>query len=414
MLLAEITALPRIEAHGNLFVRENSNEVFIPYGANYVRLDNRWHSVFTVGFYDPIRFENMLMDLRQNRLNIVRIFIDHRHELKHGGIATDSLELSTRYVANLLDGLERARRQGIYVILCLNGQPISKAYQSMFADPVAMVEADPLPLDHPVNSLGNMKFLHPGAIRARAEYFRRVVSAIADHDPALLSTVFSYELSNESYFVGQPPLSLHEGTFVFDDKSYDLSLDRELRRLMDDAVLKWADTSAAAIRSVDPKAMVSANIFTYSAVGRRNLLDVRPDQGAEWDKKKRVPINLIALQDSKLDYFDVHVFLHRIGESSVAEKLEETLSSIDFDTLIKVSRKAGKPLVVGEFAAFRDPRRTLQQQATDIREQLDLLVQKGFRGFLYWSYDADEQERIINLKMHDDLMLHMMRDWRQF
>ena len=38
--------------------------------------------------------------------------------------------------------------------------------------------------------------------------------------------------------------------------------------------------------------------------------------------------------------------LHRISESSVAEKLEETLGSIDYYGLSKAALRTGKPLIV--------------------------------------------------------------------
>jgi hypothetical protein len=409
-------AQERIEVRGGRFSFADSGAEFMPYGVNYCRLDNKWHSVFSIDCYDAERFEAMLADLKGNHLNVVRIFLDHRHERKGsdgagGGIATDGFEFSETYIANMIDGLERAQKHGIYVILCLNGQPISKAYQGLFSEPVPMVENDMHPFDHPVCSLGNMQYFHPGAIRARAEYFKRVVQAIADHDSSLLATVFSYELGNESYFVGKAPLNLRSGTFTFLGRDYDMAQDRELRRLMDDAAVHWANSSAAAIRLVDPKAMVSVNVFTYQAVGRKNLMAVRPDQGAEWDKKQRIPVNLKALADSSLDYLDVHIYLHRIGESSVAEKLEETLGSIDYVGLSKAARRSGKPLIVGEYAAFKDPERTLEQQEQDVIEQMDLCRDRGFQGFLYWTYDTDEQTHIHNLKMNDGRMLDVMAEW---
>ena len=358
------------------------------------------------------------MDLKNNHMNVVRVFLDHRNERigsdgAGGGIATDGFELSPTYVDNMIDGLERARKHGVYVILCLNGQLISPAVQELFAEPVPMVENDMFSFDHPMCSLGNMKFFHPGALKARAEYFKRVVQAIADHDSSLLATVFSYELANESYFVGKAPLNLRSGTFAFQGRDYDLSKDNDLRRLMDDAAVHWADCSAAAIRSVDPKAMVSVNVFTYQAVGRKSLMAVRPDQGAEWDKKQRIPVNLKALTASSLDYLDVHIYLHRISESSVAEKLEETLGSIDFAGLSKAAVQAGKPLIVGEYAAFKELTRGLEQQAQDVVEQMDLCRDRGFQGFLYWTYDTDEQTNIHNLKMNNGRMLDVMTRWHK-
>lgn len=260
-------------------------------------------------------------------------------------------------------------------------------------------------------TLGNMQFLHPGAVKAKAEFCRQVVQVIADYDPALLATVFSYELGNESFFVAKKPFSLMAGTFDFRGRSYDLSLDRELRQLADDASVYWADVCATAIREVDPKSMVSVNAFTYQAVGRKNLFAIRPGQGAEWDTEQRIPVSLKALTRSQLDYLDLHIYLHRIGESSVAEKLDETLKSVDISGLFKSAKKAGMPMIIGEFAAFKDAERTLDQQAADVHQQMVLCRELGFKGFMYWTYDTDEQPDIHNLKMNDGRMLHVMSDW---
>lgn len=405
--------MERLKVRDGKFVYADSGAEFMPYGVNYCRLDNGWHSVFSIGCYDPVRFDAMLAELKRNRLNVVRIFLDHRNEEQGGGIATDGQELSTRYMDNLLDGLERARKHGIYVVLCLNGLPISRDYQALFADGIPMIEDDDFPFDHPMCSLGNLQFLHPGAIEARAQYFRQVVRAIDEHDKTLLPTVFSYELGNESYFVAKQPFSLASGTFSFRGGSYDLSQDSELRRLADDASVYWADTCAASIREVDPEAMVSVNVFTCQAVGRRDLMAVRPGQGAEWDVEQRIPVNLKALAASSLDYLDVHIYLHRISESSVAEKLDETLGSIDFSGLFAAARQSGQPLIVGEFAAFKDSKRTLAQQAEDVRRQMTLCRERGFQGFMYWTYDTDEQQNIHNLKMNEGRMLNVMTDWLQ-
>ncbi|MEA2068092.1 MAG: hypothetical protein U9P12_02715, partial [Verrucomicrobiota bacterium] len=193
-------------------------------------------------------------------------------------------------------------------------------------------------------------------------------------------------------------------------RSYDLSSTRTLRQLADDASVCWANACADAIHSVDSGALVSANVFTYQAVGRKNLLQIRPGQGADWDHEQRIPVSLKALAGSRLDYLDLHVYLHRVGESSVAAKMEETLSSVDFDGLVEAAAAAGKPLIMGEFAAFKEKNRSPVQQADDVRQQIHLGWEKGFRGFMYWTYDTDEQPKIWNLKMDNGRMLSTMRE----
>lgn len=402
--------LDRINVLDGQLVHTDSGEAFVPFGANYCRLYNGYHSVFNVGWYNAETFDAMLADLATNGMNIVRIFIDHRPEKPDGGIATEGLELSEKFMANVLDGLRRARNHGVYVVICFNGLPISEGYRQLFAKPVPMVGNDILPADNPNCQHGNLQFLHPGAVRAKAEYVRRFVAGIQRRNPSLLSTVFSYELNNEAYFVATEPFNLTSGTFGFQGQSYDLASDADLRRLADDASVYWANACADAIHSVDPDALVSASAFTYQAVGRKNLLQIRPGQGAEWDREQRIPVSLKALAGSRLDYLDLHVYLHGVGESSVAAKMEETLSSVDFDGLVKAAAAAGKPLIMGEFAAFKEKNRSPAQQADNVRRQILLGWEKGFRGFMYWTYDTDEQPKIWNLKMDNGRMLRAMRE----
>ena len=44
--------LSRIAVQDGRFVVEQTGDEFKPYGVNYCRLDNKWHSVFTIGCYD--------------------------------------------------------------------------------------------------------------------------------------------------------------------------------------------------------------------------------------------------------------------------------------------------------------------------------------------------------------------------
>ena len=52
--------LRRIAVKEGRFVVEQTGDEFKPYGVNYCRLDNKWHSVFTIGCYDAARFDAML------------------------------------------------------------------------------------------------------------------------------------------------------------------------------------------------------------------------------------------------------------------------------------------------------------------------------------------------------------------
>ena len=62
--------------------------------------------------------------------------------------------------------------------------------------------------------------------------------AIKDYDPELLTTVFSYELDNETFFIAnQPPFSIMKGTCTpANGKTYDLASEQALQDMVDDMI----------------------------------------------------------------------------------------------------------------------------------------------------------------------------------
>jgi hypothetical protein len=370
--------MPRIGVRDGQFVEASSGKPFYPRGFNYIRLRRGWHGTFAPQSYDAARAEAMLADLAERGFNTVRVFIDHRSP--NGVVSSaDAEELSPQYMANFLDFLRRARRHKIYVVPSLIHLPINRRYGEIAGGAPEKM------------SSVNRYYLDQGRIDAKARYAADFVTAIKQHDRDLLPSVFAYELDNETHFLAtRPPFSLTEGTLTpADGKTYDLSSQDDLQRMADEHVVRWANACTEAIRAVDPEAMVSTNVFTFRAVGRSGPGRLRSDRSRDG----RFPARPLALARSKLSYLDVHFY-----SAGDHEMFRRDLESIEFEAFRAACRKAGKPMIMGEFGSFKSAQKTVAEAATAVAELLEKVRQRGFVGLLYWTYDTDEQPQIWNAK----------------
>ena len=51
---------------------------------------------------------------------------------------------------------------------------------------------------------------------------------------------------------------------------------------------------------------------------------------------------------------------------------------------------------MGEFGAFKNYQKTLPDAVAAMSRHLDSVYDLGFIGYMYWTYDCDEQERLWN------------------
>ena len=379
--------LPRVVVRDGRFVVGRSGKPFAPTGFNYIRLRPRWHGTFAPKRYDADRADAMLADVRRGGFNTVRVFIDPAG----GAGSVDGPEaegLSEAYLRCFLDFLTRARRHRVYVVTSLLMLPACKRYN-------ALAGRARRQFGH-----GNEMYFEEGFARAKARYCADFVAAIRRHDPNLLSTVLAYELDNETHFLASgPPFSTGEGTLRWGGAAYDLSSNAELQRLSDAAVVRWADACVEAVRMIDPNAIVSINVFTYRAVGRTGPGDIRGSKS----KDRRFPARPLALTRTKLDYLDIHFYPFD------DKTLDADLKSIEFDRLRAACRKAGQPLIMGEFGAFKKAWPTLAAASAAMRSHLRRIRSAGFSGFLYWTYDTDEQPFLWNARSGKEEVLEALR-----
>jgi hypothetical protein len=368
-------ALPRIVVRSGRFVEAKTGRRFVPRGFNYIRLRKRdangnptlWHDTLNPASYSAQRTDAMFADLQQRGFNVVRIFLD---PLPGAGFVEQAgaEHLSPAYMRNLLDFLERARAHRVYVIPCFCYLPDVKSYRT--GAPPDYIRGH------------NVQYLHTEHARARARYMADVAAAIKKHDPALLSTVFAYELENESNFMAtEPPFSLTSGMIHWEGKSYDASKPEDLQRLADDGIIAAVGLAHQAVTAVDRQAMVGVSVFTFRAVGRSGPGKLREDKTPD----PRFPARPLAVARSKSAYVDVHFY--PVGPDT----LDADFRSIELPHLKEACREAGKPMIVGEIGAFKFAYADPQAAAAAMRVSLARLFQEGFAGFLYWTYDNEEQ-----------------------
>ncbi len=381
-------AIQRIGIKNGTFVNSVTGEKFTPKGFNYARLHKGWHSTFGRKTYEPERIEKMLRDLHTNGFNIVRVFVDQLAE--NGIVDSEKAEkLSSVYMNNVCDFLKRAAKNHVYVVFTFPMMPISKQYSDLFDK----IRPDIVGI--------NQVYLTRGAIKAKAKYISDFVQWIKNKNPELLPIVFSYELCNEAAMVvDKPPFSLKKGFIIpANKKKYDLSSDKELQKMVDDHTLLWVYNCVKQIKKVDPLALVSANVFTYVAVYRTGPGKILVDESVD----ARFPLRALTLAKSKIDYLDIH--LYPLKSSSIKEDLE----SIEWSETLSACRETGKPVVMGEFGFFRENQKNITAAVKAMKHVLAQARENGFQGFMYWTYDTDEQKRIWNGKSENGRIIKELK-----
>jgi hypothetical protein len=144
---------------------------------------------------------------------------------------------------------------------------------------------------------------------------------------------------------------------------------------------------------VFPGILINVNVFTFAAVGRTGPGDFHSAQ-AGW--RNRVPFRPLAIARSKADMIDVHFYL------ATLERYRHDLASIEFEELQEAAAAAGKPLIVGEFGMFKDQfGGDFQAACRFLRDEWLPELNRDWHGWLYWTYDTDEQPRLWNAAHSD-------------
>jgi hypothetical protein len=386
--------LPRVgvRAGGDraAFTRGADDAPFFVKGFNYVRLRGGDHATFdadtgsTRAHYDPERAEAMLRTLGAAGCNAVRVFVLGRSRGNPGiaGHPDSTKGVYGPYMDHVTDFLRRATRHRVYVFPTFgDGElPISRHYRSMLR-----------PGHDGVNGI---LFTTEG-IEAKKTYVADFLRAIRERDPRLLSTLLGIQCQNELYVAcDRWPFTVREGKLPMPNgKSYDMASDRERRLLMDEGIRHYHNEIVRAVRAVDPQVLVAEGIFTLRAVGKT----LKTHEGIAPDTKgdRRYPPALPTLGSGSLDFMDVHYYPVRRGADLGEDFRADMDSSLLFAPEMGEIRKR-KPILLGEFGAFRHVQKDFAEVERLMPAVRDLAAAQGFNGWLYWTYDCREQEPLWN------------------
>jgi hypothetical protein len=353
----------RVVDGGGEFYDRMTGQKFIPRGNNYIRLADQaawgepgilYHSNFNQGLYNSTRDEQALAKMEQDGYNVVRVWINHL------AVVNSSGNLSTEYLRNVTDFLERAKEKNIYVMLTIDYPP-GPGYVYPNIPFYWDIEGE------------NLKFLTREYIEVEQRFWCDFILGLIDQE-APLDAIFAYELQNEAFFVSNlKPLSLTFGIVeTGNGQTYDMSKPEDKQRMMDENLVYWIDQVRAAVLEVDPTALVTVGFFwpqepNPARIGDPRVIHTRP-----------------AIWESSADFIDLHLY----------PGLELTMAQyvgnyeIDGFTL--------KPIIMGEYGAFRDAFLSIDGASHALHDWQVESCQYDFDGWLLWTWDTDEQPELWN------------------
>lgn len=343
-----------------------TGERFLPRGLNYIRLgwqDGAFtHSTFNTDAYDPNRAEAALAALQAYGFNVVRVFVIDGPT----GLVGEGRELSDAYLDNLADFLHRASGREIFVWLTLDWLPGGKYGELSNRECCEDFGS------------ANLQIMTAGAIEALGLFYANLHRELVDRG-APVDHIFTYQIRNEAYFDGnEPPLSFDQGSITAaNGRSYDMGSPADRQRLMDESLVHYIDRARARILQEDPTALVSIGFFVPQGpvparIGDPRWIETRP-----------------AIWESTADFVDLHLY------PGFELDLAEHVVNFGIDGMEK------KPIVMGEFGAFRHLFPSPDAAAAVLRSWQIESCSYGFDGWLLWHWDTDEDEALWN-GLNDD------------
>ena len=345
-----------------------SGEKFGPRGNNLIRLENQvapggeifFHSMFNVGSYDADRAEQALAAMHEAGYNTVRVMLNTCcQENALGNLAGG---LSPEYMANLADFLTKAKANGVFVLLEPGELPLTGGYIELMDTTWSQ--------DFAGNSA---YYLRKGGLQANIKFRQDLINELIRLG-APLDAIFAYELGNENFFESNlPPLSLTSGIVqTANGKSYDMALEADKQRMMDEGLVYWIDTLRAEILKLDPTALVTSGFFWPQKPHPARIGD------------PRVIETRLAIWESSADFIDLHPYP---GWELTLPQYVDNFGMTGMEE---------KPIIMGEFGAARS---SFASEAGAARALHDWQVEScnfGFDGWLLWTWDTEEQVEFYN------------------
>jgi hypothetical protein len=348
------------------FFDRTTGNVFVPRGNNYIRLAQQtfadgsvkvYHSTFNVGLYDATGVETAMQNMQTSGYNIVRVFLNvccHDNTL-----ANPTGGLSSAYLANLADFLQRAKTHGLSVIVVADWVP-PFGYPDNFVDCAQFTNF-------------NRLNLCAGGVKAVTIFFHDIVQGLINLS-APLDAIFAYELRSEYYYESQsPPLTLTTGMVTTaDGQTYDMSSAASRQQMMDNGLIYFTDHVRTAILALDPTALVEVAFFepqgpNPSRIGDQRVIQVYP-----------------AMANSTADFVTIHPY-PIIGGLTFAQYVQ----NFGF-----VGYQQQKPVMIGEFGVL-ESNYPVESTAASVAQNWQVQsCAYGIKGWSFWTWDTSPPEQV--------------------
>jgi hypothetical protein len=291
--------------------------------------------------------------MQANGYTVVTVWLDG---CCTGGIGDPSGGLSKAYILNLVDFLTRAKAHNIAVITASSWLPDLGGYGDYYA-PCGSQFLD-------VNGTN----LSPCGVKAARIFFHDLVQALVDAG-APMDAIFGYDLWDEYFYnLTFIPLSTTSGMVTAaNGQTYDMSLPASKQQMMDDGVVYFADQVRAAIKALDPTALVTISFFQPEGPNPSRIGDPR-----------MVPA-YPSIARSTLDYVDLHMY-------PVVSGLTMAQMAQNFGF---VGYQQKQPIVMGEFGAFISAYPTISDAAAGLQAWLIQSCAYDIKGWSLWTWDEE-------------------------
>ncbi|MGB7874580.1 MAG: discoidin domain-containing protein [Anaerolineales bacterium] len=355
------------------FYDKQTNEPFVPRGANYVFVpqgNGYTNLTLKVGVYDPQRTRGDFAMLASLGYNTVRVFLDQCNQGAGCIGDEDNVGLNPDYLDNITDMMSAGKETGIYILFTSNDLPDQGGYSE---------EANTGSGDT-FAGYRNSYYLRPQAITATRRYWRDLLTELVERNAAF-DAVLGWQLLNEQWmFRDQPPLSLTSGIVETTTGSYDMSDPDQKTLMVSEGIVYYIAQMKGEILMQDPTALVTMGFFV-------------PEIAAPGWYVETASL----LEKSELDFFDFHGYP---GGPSLEEHVEH-FGMIGYDA---------KPIIMGEYGAFRHIYSEIDSAARSLTSWVSESCQYGFDGWLYWTYypaNATVDDRTWGLVDEDDYLLNL-------
>jgi len=346
-----------------------SGSSFVPRGNNYIRLATQtlpdgsstlYHSTFNVGLYSANGVEGTLTSMQISGYNTVRVWLNGC--CQNNTLGNPAGGLSTAYLANVADFLQRAKNHNIFVIFSTDWVPAFGGYTNNYAACTQF-------------SGYNTLSLCAGGVQANISFFHDLAQGLVNQNAAL-DAVFAYELRNEYYYESNlAPLSWTSGTVVAaDGQTYDMSSSASQQQMMYNGLIYFTDQVRAAVLAVDPTALVTVGFFTPQGpnptrIGDPRVISVYP-----------------AMASSTADFVDLHGY--PIVWSLTMAQLVQNYGFVGY--------QQQKPVLLGEYGAFTWAYPLASDAALGLQDWQFQSCTYNVDGWLLWTWDTNEHPAIWN------------------